>query len=193
MGWVESAPYFCARFKTAQDVVVKDIEISSGSLLNHKFEGWAGTNMARDNDVQAQKDLWYVLEVYVAIFISGIIPMYSHPLRKKQKIPTEDKTKDPISTRKLNKGGGPFESQKCLLGLDFNGVNRTLWLKEAKWASLLSINLQSCTNGSGGQQGQNGEFLFMKFELVMAKLQHAFMAFWEGWSLLSPCNWVIKK
>jgi hypothetical protein len=34
---------------------------------------------------------------------------------------------------------------------------------------------------------------FVEFELVMAKLRHAFTALREGCGLLSPCNWVIKK
>jgi hypothetical protein len=34
---------------------------------------------------------------------------------------------------------------------------------------------------------------FAEFELVTAKLRHAFTALQEGCGLLSPCNWVIQK
>ncbi len=53
--------------------------------------------------------------------------------------PNEDATKDPISHKKLRKGDGTFETTKCLLGFDLDGVNKTIWLEEAKRAALLTI------------------------------------------------------
>jgi hypothetical protein len=44
MGWVESAPYFCVASETAQDVVAEYIETKIGSLPEHKFEAWFGTD-----------------------------------------------------------------------------------------------------------------------------------------------------
>jgi hypothetical protein len=47
MGWVESAPYFCAASETARDAAADYIETQLGSLPPHKFEGWAGTKVAK--------------------------------------------------------------------------------------------------------------------------------------------------
>jgi hypothetical protein len=74
MGWVELAPYFCVASKTAQDVTVEYIETALGSLPEHKFEAWAGTTMAMVNNGMAQRNLRYVLEVYVNDYISCIVP-----------------------------------------------------------------------------------------------------------------------
>jgi hypothetical protein len=50
MGLVESAPYFYAASETAQDVAVQYVKTRIGSLLHHKFEEWAGANVAKVND-----------------------------------------------------------------------------------------------------------------------------------------------
>jgi hypothetical protein len=71
MGWVESEPYFCAAFKTAQDVAVEYIKTKIRSLPAHKFEKWAGASEAM---VNSMGDLKYVLEVYINNFISCIVP-----------------------------------------------------------------------------------------------------------------------
>jgi hypothetical protein len=72
MGWVELAPYFCASSETAQDITIKYIETAIGSLSEHKFEAWAGTTTAIINNDTAQRDLRYVLEVYVDDYISCV-------------------------------------------------------------------------------------------------------------------------
>ena len=46
MGWVESAPYFCAASKTARDVAADYIETKVGALPTHKFLHWAGADKA---------------------------------------------------------------------------------------------------------------------------------------------------
>ena len=55
----------------------------------------------------------------------------------------QDNTNDPISLTKLSKGEGQFSMQKCILGFDFDGVDKTMWLEEEKWAVLLAI-LKCC-------------------------------------------------
>ncbi len=102
---------------------------------------------------------------------------------------SKDDTTDPILTKKLCKGEGTFETTKCLLGFDFDGVNKTIWLEEAKRASLLQILHQWIRGATKGKRG----IPFTEFESVVAKLRHAFTAFQEGRGLLSPCNWVIQK
>jgi hypothetical protein len=57
MGWVESAPYFCAASETAQDVAAEYIKTKTGSLPEHKFEAWAGTDTAMVNITMTAEDL----------------------------------------------------------------------------------------------------------------------------------------
>ena len=74
MGWVESAPYFCAALETARDVAVEYIETAIGSLPQHKFAHWAGATTTTVNKGDKNEALRYVLEVYVDDFILCIIP-----------------------------------------------------------------------------------------------------------------------
>jgi hypothetical protein len=102
--------------------------------------------------------------------------------------PSTDDSKDPILAKKLQKGDGTFESKKCILGFDFDGDSKTMWLDEEKRAALLTILHQWLQGATKLKWG----ILFAEFETVTAKLQHAFMALCEGQGLLSPCNWVIQ-
>jgi hypothetical protein len=157
MGWVESAPYFCAASETARDVAVDYIETKIGTLPKHKFEHWAGSETALVNDGQQNDKLSYVPEVYVNDFISYIVPTTRRQVKHVARRilhgihdvfpPSKDDAKDLISAKKLNKGEGTFETTKCLLGFDFDGVNKTTWLEEDKLASLLTI-LYQCTQGT---------------------------------------------
>ncbi len=199
MGWVESAPYFCAESEMARDVAVKYIKTKIGSLPEHKFEGWAGTDKAIVNYTQALRNLRYVLEVYVDNFISCIIPTSRKQIKHVARgilhgihdvfPPSADKTKDPILAKKLCKGDGTYKTTKCLLGFDFDGINKTIWLEEAKRAALLTILHQWTRGATRAKRG----IPFAEFESVTAKLRHAFTALREGRGLLSPCNWVIQK
>jgi hypothetical protein len=103
--------------------------------------------------------------------------------------PITDDTRDPILAKKLQKGNGTYKTTKCLLGFEFNGENKTIWLEEAKRATLLTILHQWIRRATRASWG----IPFAEFKLVTAKLGHAFMALREGRRLLSPCNWVIKK
>ena len=200
MGWVESAPYFCAASETARDVAVEYIETQLGALPEHKFGHWAGANNAEIAENQQKRGpIRYLLEVYVDDFISMIIPTTKHEVEHVARAilhgihdvfpPSKDDTTDPILAKKLRKGEGTFETTKCLLGFDFDGVNKTIWLAEAKRASLLQILHQWIRGAIKGKRG----IPFAEFESVVAKLRHAFTALREGRGLLSPCNWVIQK
>jgi hypothetical protein len=46
---------------------------------------------------------------------------------------------DPISKKKLLKGEGQYSLFKMLLGFDFDGKRKTMWLEEEKRAKLLTI------------------------------------------------------
>ncbi len=90
-------------------------------------------------------------------------------------------SKDPILAKKLRKGNGTYESNKCILGFDFDGVNKTIWLEEDKRAALLTILHQWIRGATRAKRGVP----FAEFELVTAKLRHAFAALWEGRGLLT--------
>jgi hypothetical protein len=199
MGWVESPPYFCAASETARDVAAEYIETPIGSLPPHKFEHWAEPATTNVNRGWQGGTLRYILEVYVDDFISCIIPTSKEQVAHVARgimhgihdvfPPSEDATKDPISHKKLRKGDGTFETTKCLLGFDFDGVNKTLWLEDTKRAALLTILHQWIRSATRARRG----IPFAEFESVTAKLRHAFTALWEGRGLLSPCNWIIQR
>ena len=72
---------------------------------------------------------------------------------------------DPISEKKLKQGDGEYATTKTILGFDFDGVNKTLWLEEAKRAVLLTI-LQGWIRSS--KRGTTG-IPFKEFETVVQK------------------------
>ena len=199
MGWVESAPYFCTASETARDVAVDYIETKIGSLKQHKFDHWAGADNCPTNSGRPSAALRYFLEVYVDDFISCIVPTTKEQVEHVARgilhgihdvfPPSTDDSKDPISTKKLNKAEGTFDTKKCLLGFDFDGINKTIWLEETKQAALLTILHQWIQGATKANRG----IPFAEFESVTAKLRHAFTVLREGRGLLSPCNWIIKK
>jgi hypothetical protein len=140
---------------------------------------------------------WYVVEVYVDNFIAAIVPTTREQITHvAQSIlhgihdvfpACNDDNRDPISAKKLMKGEGPFDSRKCILGFEFDSVEKTIWLEEEKRAALLTILHQWLRGATTSRQG----IPFADFELVTSKLRHAFTALPEARGLLSPCNWVL--
>ncbi len=63
IGWVELALYFCVASKMAQDVAVQYIETEIGLLPQHKFEQYAGADVAQIKEDTPKQELHYVLEV----------------------------------------------------------------------------------------------------------------------------------
>jgi hypothetical protein len=51
----------------------------------------------------------------------------------------DDDERDPISVKKLRQGEGQYSTKKCLLGFDFDGKAKTLWLEEEKRVVLLTV------------------------------------------------------
>ncbi len=94
---------------------------------------------------------------------------------------------DPISEKKLLKGNGQYSLLKTLLGFNFDGNRKTLWLEEEKRAKLLTI-LHQWLCATSREHG----IPFSEFELVVQKLRHAFTALPGGRGLLSPCNRVVR-
>jgi hypothetical protein len=95
---------------------------------------------------------------------------------------------DPISEKKLPIGEGQYALFKTLLGFDFDGQQKTVWLEEQKRAKLLPT-LRSWVQAGDRKRGVP----FKEFESVVAKLRHAFTALPGGQGLLSPCNRLLKK
>jgi hypothetical protein len=46
--------------------------------------------------------------------------------------PDENDSNNPISEKKLKKGEGRYETRKTLLGFDFDGKAKTMWLEDTK-------------------------------------------------------------
>ncbi len=139
----------------------------------------------------------YALEVYIDDFISIVIPASQEQLCHIANAimegihdifpPDNDDTNDPLSEKKLLKRDSQYDVLKTLLGIEFDGVGKTLWLKAAKREKLLTtlhtwIGMASC--GHGGVP-------FNQSKITIAKLRHAFAAIPAGVGLLSPCNRVL--
>ena len=198
MGWVESPPYFCAASETARDVAVEYIETPTGSLPAHKLEQWATANAPDISSLAGDTPLRYVIEVYVNDFIAAIIPTTPRQIEHVARgvlhgihdvfPPCSDDERDPVSAKKLKKGDGTFGTRKCILGFDFDGVDKTIWLEEEKRNTLLTILHKWIRGAKIAHQG----IPFAEFESVTSKLRHAFTALPEARGLLSPCNWILK-
>ena len=74
-----------------------------------------------------------------------------------------------MSEKKLLEGEGHYSLFKTLLGFDFDGKRKTMWLEEEKRAKLLTILHSWLRSGS-----LNCGIPFGKFESVIAKVRHAF-------------------
>ena len=200
MGWVESPPLFCAASETARDIIEEYIETDVSSLPTHKFIKHVMTS----NTIQELPDTGreetgfnYMVEVYVDDFMSIVIPVTRQQLDHvatavmtgiHDVFPAdEDDEEDPISLKKLTKGEGEYDTRKTLLGFDFNGVDKTMWLEEAKREKLLTV-LKGWIRMARRERG----IAFAEFRSVTAKIRHAFVCIPQGVALLSPCNRILK-
>ena len=202
MGWVESPPYFCAATETARDIATKYTDMPVGSIPTHKFSkytvGGKSYSDLQDNheDVSSFRTM---IEVYVDDFMSLIIPVTKAQLHHTADavmtgihdvFPADDANDedDPISEKKLKKLEGQYSTVKTLLGFDFDGINKTMWLESAKREKLLTILRGWIRTGQRGSAG----IPFNEFESTIAKIRHAFTCIPMGASLLSPCNRILK-
>jgi hypothetical protein len=136
-----------------------------------------------------------MLEVYVDDFMSLVIPVSQSQLQHTADavmtgihdiFPANDidDSNDPISEKKLKKLEGQYSTEKTLLGFDFDGNNKTMWLEATKRKKLLTI-LRGWTRT--GRRGTAG-IPFKEFESTVAKIRHAFTCIPMGSVLLSSCN-----
>jgi hypothetical protein len=197
MGWVESPPYFCTATETSQDLATKYAETKLNLLTPQKFEKFvlgaleyqalpeAGINPIR---------FAYMVKVYVDDFMSLVIPMSREQLGHVANaimqgihdvfLPDVEDSNNPISEKKLNKGEGRYETRKMLLGFDFDGEGKTMWLKAAKREKLLIILRGWIWTGTQGSAG----ITFGEFKSTIAKIRHAFTCIPAGRGLLSLCS-----
>jgi hypothetical protein len=96
---------------------------------------------------------------------------------------------EPISEKKLVKKEGCMSKRKTLLGFDFNGEDKTLWLEEGKRNQILTILHGWLHTTARGHH----VISFKEFESVVVRLRHAFMALPTGLGLLLPCNAILRK
>ncbi len=152
MGWIESPGFFCAASETSQDVVTQYCQAPVGLLPVHKFDHYmrgseAFQELPHPDEISG--DGRYLIEVFVDDFMSLVIAtaqqqvihvgtatmMGIHDVFPQDDIPQED----PISEKKLLKNEGQFDTTKTLLGFNFDGVAKTIWLEPDKRAALLLI------------------------------------------------------
>jgi hypothetical protein len=200
MGWVESPPYFCVATKTVWDITTDYIETELGTRPRHKFKAYA---MGAPEAIVLLEEstyngsLKYMLEVYVDDFVNLLIPASQTHLQHVANAimegihdvfpPGQDDSNNPILEKKLRKTEGQYATLKTILGFNFDGVAKTLWLEEAKQEKLLTMLhgwIKAAIRGSGG-------IPFKPFETTVAKLQHAFTAIPAGVGLLSSCNHIL--
>ena len=201
MGWVETPPFFCAASETAHDVAHDYCETELGSLPPHKFTHYVTGNHAYAELPETDptsRPFRYLLEVYVDDFVSLVIPTSREQLRHVSTrtmpgiydvFPADDNdANDPILEKKLKQLDGEYGTTKTIIGFDFDGLAKTLWLEDAKRTHLLTVLhgwLRSSRTGTVG-------IPFKEFKSVIAKIRHAFMAIPAGRGLLTPCNKMLQ-
>jgi len=193
MGWIESPSYFCTASETARDVAVQYAEMPIGSHTDHPFLQHTRTNPDYAALQQSATDgtLLYTLEVFVDDYIALAIPTSKDDLDHVANsvmygihdvFPPEDTVADdPISERKLLKGEAEWANVKELLGMTFDGNDKTIWLATENRDKIIST-LREWIRLSKRQGG----IPFDDFQSVLSKLQHAFLTIPAGRGLLSP-------
>ena len=131
------------------------------------------------------------MEVYVNDFISLAIPALKEHLNHAATAmmagihdvfpPQADPAKDPISLKKMAAGEAAWSLEKEILGLMFNGVDKTVWLSTKKRDILIDTITEWLRRLSTSRQG----IQFDEFRSTMSKIQHAFLTIPAGKGLLS--------
>ncbi len=100
----------------------------------------------------------------------------------------DDDSNDPILEKKLKQGNGEYATKKIILGFEFDGINKTLWLEEAKQAHMLTVLQGWICSSKAGMMG----IPFKEFESVIAKVPHTFTAIPAGQGLLAACKNMLR-
>jgi len=198
MGWIESPGFFCAATETSRDAIDIYANTPLGSLPPQTLEKFALQSMDKSLPETSSKHLLYMTEVYMDDFISLLIGYSREHLTHIARATMmgiydtfpEDPTpsNDPISLKKLLKGDSDYRSTKSILGFEFDGVEKTIWLEDEKRMTLLAILKGWLRTASRSRHG----IKFNEFESIIAKVRHAFTVLPEGRGLLSPCNAILR-
>ncbi len=100
----------------------------------------------------------------------------------------DNNSNDPKLEKKLKQLDGEYSMTKTILGFNFDGINKTIWLEEAKQAHLLRVLHGWIHSSKVGMIG----IPFKDFKTVVAKIRHAFTAIPVGQGLLTPCNKILQ-
>ena len=200
MGWIESPPYFCAASETARDVAAQYAETTIGTLPDHKFLSY--TNTSTDFEMLppvGDNELKYIMEVYMDDYITAAIASGQNQLNHLANatmhgihdvFPADiDNSTDPISEKKLKKKDGSWALVKDILGLTFNGDDKTVWLEDEKRQCLLTLLHGWIRSSRDTKHG----IPFDEFRSVIYKLRHAFITIPAGKGLLSPFYRILAK
>ncbi len=97
----------------------------------------------------SRNNFQYLLEVYVNNFVSLVVPTSREQLRHVSPgtmagihnvSPANDvDSNNPILEKKLKHRDGVYATKKIILGFEFDVINKTVWLEEAKQAYLLTV------------------------------------------------------
>jgi hypothetical protein len=173
-----------------------------GTLPPHKFTNYIISNQAY-KDLPERDELDNIFRYLLKVYVDNLVSLVIHTSREQlchvstgmmtgihDVFPADEiDSNNPISEKKLKQLDGEYSTKKTILGFDFDGIEKTIWLEEAKRAHLLMVLhgwIRSSRTGSSG-------IPFKKFKTVVAKIRHAFTAIPAGWRLLTPCNKILQS
>ena len=202
MGWIESPPYFCAASETARDVASQYAELPMGAVQPHPFLLHTQTTSEFSALPKTRKrtdaPMRYIMEVYMDDFIDLAIPACQQDLNHLASAtmsgihdvfpaaPTPDT--DPISNKKLVRGEGAWANVKEILGMTFDGNDKTIWLSPDKRDRLLDT-LRTWIRKASKRLG----IAFDEFRTTLSRLQHAFLTVPAGKGLLSAFYAILAR
>jgi len=200
MGWIESPPYFCTASETARDCAAQYAETPIGTHPDHPFLPYTQTNdaFAALPKTSERSGFLYLMEVFVDDFIALTIPGAQQHLNHVANSmmsgihdvfpPAPTIEDDPISQKKLVKKEGEWANVKEILGMTFDGTDKTIWLSEEKRDRLLTTLHEWIRLSS-----RKGGIKFDEFQSTLSKLQHAFITIPAGRGLLSPFYSILRR
>ena len=159
-------------------------------------QAYGGGKLPERDD--SRNNFQYLLEVYVNNFFSLVVPTSREQLCHVSMgtitgihnvFPADDvDSNDPSLEKKLKQRDGKYATTKTIPGFEFDGINKMLWLEEAKQAYLLTVLHGWIRSRKSGMMG----IPFKVFESVIAKVRHAFKAKPARCGLLTPCKKMLQ-
>ena len=69
--------------------------------------------------------------------------------------PDDNDDNDPLLEKKLLKRDGQYDVLKTLLGFDFDGIGKALWLEAAKWEKLSQLFVRGTGKHCAGMEAKH--------------------------------------